>query len=102
MKAPKIEELDNDHTDERLDPELDPYPAGHPDLMSETCGGDCCPRCGEHLEGDEHVKHINGDEGIVWELAEDSIGIPVYHVTCWRERMAEKAGEENASLESWR
>jgi len=102
MKTTKIEELDQEHDHEFLDPELDPYPACDPDLIGGMYGGDCCPRCGEALKIDENVVRFDGEEGVVINLGEGDVSIPLYHISCYRERMAGSDGQKQGKLEDYK
>lgn len=101
MKAPKIEDMEAEHSDERLDPELDPYPTHHPELMSDSHGGDCCPRCGVALAYQDRVMTLGGDVGSVNTLSPRDVSKPLYHPDCLEERRAEAAGRESASLDEF-
>lgn len=98
-KAPKIEEMDREHEDERLDPEKNPYPIYYLDAasLSDLHGGDICPRCGEPLKYGEEVVSYSGERGTVLELAEKDVSVPLYHPPCRRELTVGK----NDSLEDF-
>lgn len=86
--------------DDRLDPDLDPYPASHPAAASvgDTHLGDVCPRCGVPLDWLEEVVTIDGEAGVYSDVDETGDPTPAYHPDCWRERQAEASAAVNASL----
>ena len=101
MRAPKVEDMEAEHSDERLDPELDPYPTHHPELVSDAFGGDCCPRCGEALAYHDKAKTLEGEVGSVNTLAAEDVSKPLYHPSCLEERQAEKEGQKSSSLDEF-
>lgn len=80
--------------------DLDNYPSGHPDAASigGVYPGDVCPSCGVPLKNNETVRNQSGREGIIWDLAQDSVGVPLYHPECGKEREAQENSIENQSL----
>lgn len=78
---------------------LDDYPHRHIDANS--CGdgflGDVCPYCGVPLRWTEEVYLIDGTFGIFGAVDETDDPTPAYHPDCWRERQAEKHGNENTT-----
>ena len=100
MQADKLSE-DEEHDDERLDRELAQYPAYNIDFIYEMCGGDVCPKCGGHLTYKDTVVRIDGKRGEVLELAGKDVSIPLYHPSCYKERMQEKWSQDMTSLDDF-
>lgn len=100
-KTDKLEDTEKSHSHSFLDPEYDPYLSYDHEMIGGKQTANCCPRCGYAIKSGEKVMRFDGEEGTVWELAPEDANIPLYHRKCLRERNAEKAGQENASLDDF-
>ena len=101
MKVPKLEETGSEHSHPELDREIDPYPTHHPDVMSDTHGGDICPRCGEALTYTDIGVTLDGDVDMVRYLAPEDVTVPIWHLDCKEERDAEITGQISSDLEDF-
>lgn len=83
--------------------DVDEYPSSHTSAGSigDDYLGDVCPYCGVPVRWTEEVVLEDGTEGVFAEISTLDEPEPGYHPECWRDRQAEKHGQENTSLGEW-
>lgn len=83
---------------------VDKYMSYHVDAASlgDYYLGDVCPYCGVPIASTETVVKEDGTRGVLHEMdVIHTVGTPVYHPECWKERRAELNKRTNSALDEY-